>query len=316
MTSLKLSQSWIDSLATDKDEIDVIIGTKNTQIPSNSDHLSILKSISNTNQVKEMVRRRWFSINSENDQIKTREKALYKFLFMHQSDRQIFASTCFRQQHKIMTYAEELIIFAWLKQVKKKANEVKDIPFNPEKVERKAIDHLIQLSTSDTGPQEAITYLAQLGVTVIIENGLPGMRVDGASFIHSNGNPVISLTLKYDRLDNFWFTIMHELGHILLHLQKNPKNVFVDSLEEEDLFESEIEAEADAFAKDMLIPRDIWMRSDAYRIGNVSSIKALSQELNINSAIVAGRLRFEKKMYKKYSHLLGQNKVRKQLLME
>ena len=78
--------------------------------------------------------------------------------------------------------------------------------------------------------------------SVVVESGLPGMSVDGASLHTSAAGPVLALTLRYDRLDNFWFTLLHELGHIAMHLSEPSDEVFVDSFE--NTIDDEQEAEA------------------------------------------------------------------------
>ena len=62
------------------------------------------------------------------------------------------------------------------------------------------------------GPVKARELLASKGVTLIIERHLPGTYLDGAAMLAENGNPVIGLTLRHDRLDNFWFVLFHELS--------------------------------------------------------------------------------------------------------
>lgn len=47
-----------------------------------------------------------------------------------------------------------------------------------------------------------------------------------------NGSPVVALTLRYDRLDNFWFTLFHKLAHVALHLEKDDVEAFFDDLTE------------------------------------------------------------------------------------
>src|SRR4029077_8248951 len=112
---------------------------------------------------------------------------------------------------------------------------------------------LTKLSVRDHGPKRALAAVREIGISVIVESGLPGMSVDGASLHTSAVGPVLALTLRYDRLDNFWFTLLHELGHIALHLREPSGDVFVDSLEDSANDEQEAEAEANAFAKDGLI---------------------------------------------------------------
>jgi HTH-type transcriptional regulator/antitoxin HigA len=145
----------------------------------------------------------------------------------------------------------------------------------------------------------------------VIEGGLPGMSVDGASFHPKGVGPVLAMTLRYDRLDNFWFTLLHELGHIALHLVEPSDDVFIDSIEDgQNDDNQEAEAEADAFAKDGLVPRDTWLRSDARRLGSESSVVSLAKQLGIHPAIVAGRIRYERKEFRIFNDLVGVGGVR------
>jgi len=66
--------------------------------------------------------------------------------------------------------------------------------------------------------------------------------------------PVIGLTLRHDRIDNFWFTLLHELAHLVEHYQvlSSTDHVFFDELDIET--DDEIEAQADRLAKNSLVP--------------------------------------------------------------
>ncbi|MEM7601354.1 MAG: hypothetical protein AAF357_08045 [Verrucomicrobiota bacterium] len=77
---------------------------------------------------------------------------------------------------------------------------------------------LVQLSVHEDGPRRAIDYLAQKGIVVIVERTLPGSYLDGAAFLSQSGNPVIGLALRFDRVDYFWFTLVHEFVHSVRHV--------------------------------------------------------------------------------------------------
>jgi HTH-type transcriptional regulator/antitoxin HigA len=172
---------------------------------------------------------------------------------------------------------------------------------------------LVSLSVRDDGPNRALSAVRDLGIAVVVESGLPGMSIDGASFHLSRVGPVLALTLRHDRLDNFWFTLLHELGHIALHLSTPGDDIYIDSLDEAVGDEQEAEAEADAFAKDALVPRDTWMRSDARRLGSESSVIALARQLGIHPAIVAGRIRYERREFRIFTELAGVGGVRERV---
>jgi len=126
-----------------------------------------------------------------------------------------------------------------------------------------------------------------------------------------DGTPVIGLTLRHDRLDNFWFTLLHECVHIIKHLHA-PGETFVDDTERSfDTDEKEIEA--NRMARDSLIPQEAWRRSDANRLKTAEAINALAAELKIHPAIVAGRIRREAGNYKLFSALVGHRAVKKVL---
>src|SRR3546814_12044617 len=70
-----------------------------------------------------------------------------------------------------------------------------------------------------------------------------------------DGAPVIAVTLRHDRVDNFWFTLLHEFAHVCCHLSEDRK-VILDDLEVGSV--DGIEAQADAFASNALIPEKYW----------------------------------------------------------
>lgn len=152
-------------------------------------------------------------------------------------------------------------------------------------------------------------FLEKNGICVIIEPCLTGTAVDGAALRDIDGRPIIALTLRQDRLDNFWFTLLHELVHIWKHADST--NTFIDDIETLKNSTDKMEAEANRIARDTLIPRVIWKRSSAYLNPSTFTIDELSRELRIHPAIIAGRIRRETGKYNQFSDLVGQGEVRK-----
>ena len=110
--------------------------------------------------------------------------------------------------------------------------------------------------TATDGPKRARDLLAKKGIVLIVERHLPGSYLDGAAMLADGETPVVGLTLRHDRLDNFWFVLMHELGHVFQHLFDGLRFDFFD--EEGGNDDDAIEAEADKFALDALIPEALW----------------------------------------------------------
>ncbi len=166
-----------------------------------------------------------------------------------------------------------------------------------------------QLSWSTRGPLLAQEFLQRHGIALIVEPHLPRTRLDGAAILLDTEQPVIGLTLRYDRLDNFWYALMHELAHVGLHL-KTVGESFCDDLDIED-HEDPRESEADAAAREALVPTSAWNESPARVLRSPEAAQHLAERLRIHPAIVAGRMRFEAKNYRILTQLVGSGEVQK-----
>ncbi len=158
-----------------------------------------------------------------------------------------------------------------------------------------------QMSWSSQGPALAKEFLNKHGIHLVYEPHFPKTYLDGAVCKTENGNPVIALTLRHDRLDNFWFTLMHELAHVALHLDKNI-DWFIDDLESG--HSDPMETEADALAENSLIPTSEW---NPNVVMDIDSINRLSVKLNIHPCIIAGRIRHERKDHKLFGKKFRNN---------
>ncbi|MCR1806282.1 ImmA/IrrE family metallo-endopeptidase [Stenotrophomonas geniculata] len=199
-------------------------------------------------------------------------------------------------------------LYAWLARVIQQARAMKPRlgPFEPEKLTAGFLRELAQLSWSERGPLLAVEFLERHGITVVIEPHLRGTQLDGAALKDVDGTPIIGLTLRYDRLDNFWFTLVHEVAHIWKHVGSD--EAFLDDLDASS--EDRREAEANRLAREAFIPRVMWRRSDAYLSPSRETIEKLARELRIHPAIVAGRIRKESSNYTAFSDLVGHQQVR------
>lgn len=166
---------------------------------------------------------------------------------------------------------------------------------------------LVQESRYPDGPRRAKKRLDAAGISLVIEPHLSHTHLDGAAFLH-DGRPVIGLSLRYDRLDNFWFVLFHELIHITRHLRRNKVESIFDDIE---AAADELEQEADKLAGNMLIPDDVWEMALARYVRSKESVDLLASKLKISPTIIAGRIRNEANNFVILSDMIGQGEVRK-----
>ncbi|KKP36866.1 MAG: hypothetical protein UR63_C0041G0004 [Candidatus Roizmanbacteria bacterium GW2011_GWC2_35_12] len=202
---------------------------------------------------------------------------------------------------------------AWSVYISKKANEIKyPRKFKPGTVNLAFMQKIVQLSKETNGPALVGGFLKDCGIGFVVEPHFPQTYLDGAAILKNKQHPVIGLTLRYDRLDNFWFTLMHELAHISLHYNQ-VTNLFYDDLDRLD--DNNIqEQDADKLAGESLIPEKIWENSPARLVPSPIAAQSLAQEIGIHPAIVAGKMRHENNRYHYLISLLGQGEVRKHFL--
>jgi len=171
------------------------------------------------------------------------------------------------------------------------------------------VGKLISLSTRTKGPLEAIKLLQDHGVILIIERHLPATHLDGAAMLLDSKIPVIGLTLRHDRLDNFWFTLLHELGHIFLHRDRGLRDGFFD--EEGAPALDELETEADEFAESAFMPNEVWKKSFVRFTRDPNQVIQFAKGHGISSAVVAGRIRRERNDYTIFNDLMGSGSLKK-----
>ena len=167
---------------------------------------------------------------------------------------------------------------------------------------------LAKLSCKKDGPQRAVGYLQESGIRLVVVPHLSNTHLDGAAILLSDG-PVVGMTLRFDRIDNFWFVLFHELIHVKKHLLKGEVESIFDDLEEK---ADDIEKEADQGASEILIPNSHWETALARYIQSKDSIKDFARDVGVNPAIVAGKIRRESENYTILNDLIGQGEVRKQ----
>jgi len=260
--------------------------------------------------VKEMISRGWLSTTSRNKAELTTLIENYISNLTSQLGQPAFKRSL---QGDGYSSANKYAIYAWLARVAHRAiNESKGLPpfDTTSSAKRSLVQDAGKLSVFDDGPELAVDFIRRSGIAVIFEPALKKTQLDGAAFLLGSGQPVMALTLRQDRIDNFWFTLLHELAHVCVHLDKT--KIFVDNLDSRT--DKKIESEANRIARDALIKRADWASIRRLIKPDGSNVDELARKYRINAAVLAGRYQREINDFSILSDFLGRNEVRRRFL--
>ena len=211
-------------------------------------------------------------------------------------------------------YSHDLAVVAWKTQIGRRAEErlkLTKAKFSVSNV--RWMRDLARMSVDESKLKDVPDFLLEQGIVLLFESPVPGMRVDGACFTMDDA-PVVGMTLRKDSIDNFWFTLFHELAHVILHYWTGLQDGFFDDLDAGSL--DNVEQEANGFAGSLLIPNDLWIKSPARIAKTPEPIQTLAAQIGIHPAIVFGRVRMERADYRIFTDKIGQGKVRRVFLPE
>ena len=258
--------------------------------------------------IKEMYKRGWFEgfPGSIDEALQESVELLQNYVsYIYKRP----ALSLHRKHVRINSNLDEYALLAWECRVLHLATKVSVSKYKEELLTSEWISQLVKLSKFHDGPRRAIEMLEHAGIVVIIEPMLSNTYLDGGAFLYKD-IPVIGLTLRYDRMDNFWFVLLHEIAHVVKHLGKQKVNRIFDDL---DVLNTErLECEADYFANESLIPSSEWDKAIARFTRSERSINDLANKLSISPAIIAGRIRYEANNYVILNDLVEHGSVRKQ----
>jgi HTH-type transcriptional regulator/antitoxin HigA len=204
----------------------------------------------------------------------------------------------------------EPAILAWEARVRYLAlQDPPEASFDPKLATDDWLRGLVALTLDGDGPQLVVEHLRNIGISLVVEPQLPGTLIDGAAILADVDHVIIALTLRHDRLDNFWFTLFHEIGHVILHIATGQFSSIFDETEAPS--ENKEELEADLFAQEALLPSDTWAKSVARFSQNEKSVMIDVKRFGVGPSVIAGRIRRETGDYTLLPKLIGQRGVRK-----
>lgn len=233
--------------------------------------------------VAEITRRSWIK---KTDSLEELEQEICEFLEIESTDQQPKVAANLR--HAQVRGPELAAQQAWIQRVKHLAASQDLGTFDTNKLQQ-ALPKLLSLSEHIQDLVQVPPLLLSLGCHFVIVPHLPQTYLDGAAF-QLNEHPVVALTLRYNRIDSFWFTLLHELAHIIA----KHDGVFLENLDE--YVDSPVEAQANRMAQDWLIaPTQLqaFVRTTRPYFSRAKIIR-FAESLGRHPGIVLGRLQRDK----------------------
>lgn len=158
--------------------------------------------------VSELIRRGWIRASARVEDL---ERAVCDFLEIGNAREEPSAPVT-KLRHTPTRDPETRAKVAWIKRAERLVRAQRVGQFDRDAF-GEAIPRLFDLALAPSDVSRLPGALADLGVRFVVVPHLPRTYLDGAAFVVDE-HPVIALTLRYDRLDNFWFTFAHEAAHV------------------------------------------------------------------------------------------------------
>lgn len=258
-----------------------------------------------------MKRRKWFGKRiCSKPRLSNDEKraALIKFFSQGPVGAQ---SALHRKTSGKISKERQAALLVWQTRVLMRAQDVCDNYPRYTPLDSSTINGLAKLSADANGIVELISILGRHGIIVIFEPHLPATKIDGAALALEGKWAVVGMSLRYNRIDNFWFVVLHEVGHIVRHWERVKDSGIIDENAGHEAMDL-IEREADEFAENAIFPAASWKNSMVRFSKDPSQIIKFAERNHIHPALVAGRIRRDRS-YTEFSDLVGEGEVRKVL---
>ena len=269
--------------------------------------------------LKTMAKRGWIP---DVPDLKERAEEFIRGLMERAGGQDVACAVFYRRndRRRLNAKTDMYALKAWCWKVLDAANENRpEVDYEPGTVTLDFLSRLAQISWSEKGPRLAAEFLANNGISLVTVRHLPKTYLDGAVLRGDDGRPVIGLTLRYDRVDNFWFCLLHELAHVGLHMDNNEGDAFFDDLSlggVSSVLQDKMERQADQWVMKALIPKAVWDTSEvSEQPTTAAAVINLAKVLNIHPAIVAGRVRHEQGNYRLLSQFVGTGEIRRQFTL-
>ena len=194
---------------------------------------------------------------------------------------------------------------AWLYRVKQIAEDMLVTKYSASKL-RSTLEQLKAYKEHAVYLRHVPQLLEECGVRFVIVESLPSSKIDGVC-LWLDDSPVIGMTLRYDRIDNFWFVLRHEIEHVLNEDGKDFAILDSDLMmrqDDEDL--SQQERRANTAAAEFCVPKaemDLFLARKGEYISR-KDVLNFAKRLKIHPGLIAGQLRWKKQRFDLFTSML------------
>jgi HTH-type transcriptional regulator/antitoxin HigA len=242
--------------------------------------------------VRDMIKKGWLNQYKNTDDLKSQIIEFWNWdkLDFKQVDDNFLP--CLTRKSSAYNQFNASYAITWYQMARKVSENLPRSTYIKENLEK--LNDEIHLYTIKNNGIELFLYeLYQCGVIFFILPHLQKTYLDGAAFI-SGENPVIIYTGRYKRIDNFWFTVAHEIAHILMHLGEQTPFI-LDNLKDGE--RNELEDEANALAAAKLMHKEISEFLYPYlNYLTASRVEECATKYQIHPSVIIGKLAFDNKL--------------------
>lgn len=250
-----------------------------------NDHVARKANLYGKFPVREMLRRGWVR-SSEN--LDVLEQRFCEFFAIQNVNEEPSLRYAAKKTHAHLDATP--LQLAWLFRVKSMAQQQKPVAYSREKL-LTAVEKLKALTLAPEETRHVPRILSEAGIRLVFVEPMAGSKIDGACFWLDANSPVIGMSLRFDRIDNFWFVLRHEIEHVLRGDGKENPILDTDAGVANDNL-PECESIANAAAADFCVAQD-QLEDFCLRVGPFFSeqrVLLFAQRIGVHPGLVVGQL--------------------------
>lgn len=272
----------------------------------NESEVDIKAAIYERMPISDMLKKGWLKKFKNIDDLQTQVLTFWSWSTLDFKDLDNKYLPCLTRRSEAYNQFNASYAITWYQMARNVASECDKKTYKKSKLED-LYDRMHTYTVMDNGINDFIIDLNKIGVIFFVLPHLQKTYLDGAAFFLSR-NPVIVYTARFKRVDNFWFTLAHEIAHVLKHLNEDSLPFVLDNFKTEG--KDKIEVEANEMAAGHLRHPEIANFLKPF-LGYLthSKIKECAEALEVHPSIIIGKLTHDESLSYRNLYLYNENVV-------